>query len=156
MQKLTLEIVVALALTIAAILASATGVSASDIVVREAFARASATPSAQAGAAYVTLTNMASEPVRILSAASPAAQSAEMHRMVMNGEVMHMEPAGAVDLPPHETLTMAPGGLHVMLTGLKAPLRQGDTIELVLMLEKGGPISVEVPVGGIAAGSGTE
>ncbi len=46
---------------------------------------------------------------------------------------------------------MDPGGLHIMLTGLKAPLKEGQSIRLTLQFEKGGALEVDVPVGSVAA-----
>ena len=66
MRKLVLEILAATALTLGAILALTPGVLASDVMVKEAFARASAVSTAKAGAVYMTLTNQAATPDRLL------------------------------------------------------------------------------------------
>ncbi|MGA7268556.1 MAG: copper chaperone PCu(A)C, partial [Aestuariivirga sp.] len=133
MRKLTLEIAAAAALTLGAILASATGVSASDVLVKDAYARASATPVAKAGAVYVSITNQGTSADRLLAVSSPVASMATLHRTIKDGDIMRMEEAGPVDLQPNGTLTMEPGGLHVMLMGLKAPLKQGEVVELTLV-----------------------
>ena len=151
MRKLTLEIIAAIALTIAAIIASAPGVRASDLTVKDAFARASITPAANSAAAYLTLVNQGNMPDRLIAIATPAARAAEPHRTSMAGDVMKMEAAGAIDLPPHAAVTMAPGGLHVMLMGLTAPLKEGSVIAMTLTFEKAGPLTITVPVKSAAA-----
>ncbi len=146
-----LEIAAAIALTLAAIIASVSGANASDIAVTGAFARASATPMAKSGAVYLTIVNHASEADRLLAISTPAASSAELHQSVMDGDVMKMEPKDNVELLPGATLEMGPGGLHLMLTGLSAPLKQGGSIEMVLTFEKAGDMKVTVTVEGVAA-----
>lgn len=156
MRKLGLEIAAAAALTLGAILASATGVSASDVLVKEAYARASATPVAKAGAVYVSVSNRGETADRLVAVSSPVASMATLHRTIKDGDVMRMENAGTIDLPPNGTLVMEPGGLHVMLMGLNAPLKQGDVIDLTLVFELSGPITLQVPVGSAVAGTEAE
>lgn len=152
MRRTLFEVIAALTLTIAAILASATGVSASSVMVMQAFARASATPAATAAAAYVSVMNHGAEADRLIAVSSPAARTAEVHKSEEVDGVMKMAPAGALELPLHGTLEMKPGGYHIMLMGLAAPLRKGDEIEITLRFEKAGDVTVRVPVGGVAAG----
>ena len=135
---------------------AATGVSASDVLVMDAYARASATPVAKAGAVYVSITNQGATADRLLAVSSPVASMAMLHRTIKDGDIMRMEEAGPVDLQPQGTLIMEPGGLHVMLMGLKTPLRQGEVVELTLVFEAAGPVTVKVPVGSAVAGTETE
>ena len=153
MRKITLEVLAALALTIAAIITSATGVKANDLMVMAPFARASETPMAKTGAAYMMIMNHGGVADRLVSVSSDVAATAEVHRMTMDGDVMRMEPAGIIEIPANSTVELMPGSLHVMFTGLKAPLKQGETITLVLNFEKSGAMQVAVPVGGAAATS---
>lgn len=153
MRQFLIEVSAAIALTLGAIIASGTGAIASDMMVMNAYARASATPAARAGAAYITVMNHGGEADRLLSVSTPAATSAEFHTTVMEGDVMKMETVGPLELAPMATVEMKPGGLHVMLMGLKAPLKEGEKIELVLTFEKAGEVKVEVPVGTVAAGT---
>jgi periplasmic copper chaperone A len=153
MRQFILEVSTAIALTLGAIVATATGASASDVMVMNAYARASATPMAKAGAAYVSVMNHGATADRLVSITTTAAASAELHTTVMEGDVMKMETVGSLEVAPMATVEMSPGGLHVMLTGLKAPLKEGEKIELVLSFEKAGEVKVEVPVGTVAAGA---
>lgn len=153
MRRILLELSFTIALTLAAIFSSAAGARASDIMVTGAFARASATPVAKSGAAYVSIMNHGIITDRLLAITTAAARSAELHSTVMDGDMMKMEPVEQVDLPPGGTLEMKPGGLHIMLIGLVAPLKQDGEIQLTLRFEKAGDVTVKVPVGEVAAGS---
>jgi periplasmic copper chaperone A len=151
MHRILIEIIAAVALTAAAIIASVSAVSAADVMVVEAFARASATPTAKAAAAYVTVMNHGGEPDRLLSVSTPAAEAAELHQSVEENGVMKMPSLESAELPAMGTLEMKPGGVHVMLMGLKAPLKEGESIVITLTFEKAGKLDVTVPVGGVAA-----
>lgn len=151
MRKNLIEFAVAIALTLGAILALAPGASASSVMIMKAYARASAVPTAQTGAAYVSLMNHGADD-KLLSVSTPAAKSAELHKSEEVDGVMKMAPVGALDLPMHGTLEMKPGGYHIMLMGLAKPLAKGEEIELTLTFEKAGEVKVKVPVGEVAAG----
>ena len=71
---------------------------------------------------------------------------AEMHEMAMDGSVMRMRQVDAIDLPAGQAVELKPGGLHIMLMDLKAPLKAGDTVPLTLRFEKAGEHTVQVPV----------
>lgn len=135
MRRTFVEVAVAISLTLAAIFASATGVNASGVMVMDAFARASATPTAASGAAYISLMNHGAGADRLLSASTPAAQSAEIHKTDMVDGVMKMLAAGPVDIPQGGTLEMKPGGYHIMLMELKRPIKEGDTVPLTLTVQ---------------------
>ena len=100
------------------------------------------------GGGFLTLTNKGPAD-RLLSAATPAADTVEIHSMVMDGDVMKMRQLDALALGPGQTVELKPGGYHLMLMGLKAPLRVGDQFPLTLKFEKGGEkvvtLRVEAP-----------
>ena len=148
MHKLVLEFAVAIALSLSAILTLTTGVSASDLIVKNAFARASATPNATAGAVYLTISSPEAD--RLTAVFSPAAAMAHLHESKDENGVMKMEMRQSLDIAAGEEIVMKPGGLHIMLMGLKAPLKKGETLALELTFEKAGTVPVLVPVGGIA------
>jgi copper(I)-binding protein len=102
-------------------------------------------------AAYMTLVNPTDTPDRLVSAASAAAQTVELHAHIHEGGVMRMRPVAAIEVHPGEPAVLQPGGLHVMLIGLTRDLKRGETIRLALTFEKAGTIEVEVPV--LAAGA---
>ena len=133
---------------ISAALAATLGVQsafAADITVTDPFARASA-GMATAGAAFMTLKNTAASDDRLVGASSPAAASAELHDHIKDGDIVRMRAVAEVDIPPGGTVMLKPGGMHVMLIGLKQPLREGEEVPLTLTFAKAGAITVEVPV----------
>lgn len=127
------------------------GPTAGVAVVRP-YARATA-PGQPNGGAYLTLDNRAGLSDRLLSVSTDVCQSAQLHAMKMEGDVMRMRQVDAVDVPAGRTVVLRPGGLHIMLVGLKSPLKIGDSFPLVLRFEKAGDIKVRVPVQSADAGA---
>ena len=121
-----------------------------DLVVSEPWARATI-GQAKAGAAYFTVANNGAAADRLVAVESPAAKRSELHGHTMDGGVMRMRPVEAIELAPGAPVVLRPGGLHVMLMGLKAPLKEGGRFALVLTFEKAGRLEVEVRVRGAAA-----
>jgi len=103
-------------------------------------------PGQGAGGAYLRVTNNGGVPDRLLGGSAPAAAQVEIHEMRMEGDVMRMREMAALELPAGKVVTLAPGGLHLMLTGLKAPLKLGDKLPLKLRFEKAGEIEVMLHV----------
>ncbi|MHA1151617.1 MAG: copper chaperone PCu(A)C [Alphaproteobacteria bacterium] len=132
-------------------LAAAADLAAGELRVEQAWARASATQSAKAGAAYFTLVNLGAEPDRLIGVATPLTRKAGLHNHVMDQGMMKMLPVAAIEISPGEPTVLRPGGLHVMLMGLKAPLIEGETFTLTLTFEKAGPVEIEVTIQGPAA-----
>ncbi len=141
---------ITVATVMAALLAApalAHGFKAGAIEIEHPWARATAADAAN-GAAYMVLNNEGKEADRLVSATSPTAERVEMHTHIDEGGVMKMRQINAVELAPDATVKLAPGGLHVMLIGLKAPLVKGKAIPLTLTFEKAGTVTVEVSVQG--------
>jgi copper(I)-binding protein len=115
----------------------------SDLQVTNAWARA--TPgAAQTAAIYVTIVSPTGD--RLTGAATPAAQKAELHTMTMDGNVMKMRQVDGIDLPAGQTVTLKPGGYHIMLIGLAKPLTEGQSFPLTLTFEKAGTRDVTATV----------
>ena len=75
-----------------------------------------------------------------------------VHEMTMDGNVMRMRPVpGGLALPPGQAVTLQPGGYHIMLEGLKSPLKQGQGIPLHLTFAKSNPVDVTATVAAIGA-----
>lgn len=130
--------------------ALAHGFKAGAIEIDHPWARATA-PSAQNGAAYLVLNGTGQESDRLLSAATPAADKAELHTHLMDNGVMKMRPVDAIEVTPGSPTALQPGGLHIMLFGLKQPLVKGKTFPLTLTFEKAGSVTVQVDVEGAGA-----
>ena len=126
------------------------------VTVDGAFARATI-GAGKTGATYLTIHNPTGEADRLVGAATSAAKRAELHTHLHENGVMKMRPIEAVEIPAHGMAELKPGGDHLMLMGLKAPLRMGDAFPVTLRFEKAGEISVMVrvgPVGATSAGHG--
>lgn len=99
------------------------------------------------GAAYLVIANAGSEPDRLLSATSEAAAVAELHEVVDDAGVMRMRPlADGIEIPAGDSVTLEPGGLHVMLIGLTRGLHAGDDFDLTLVFERAGEVEIDVVV----------
>lgn len=152
MRKLVVEIALALSLTFGSVVSFVAQAQAGDVMVGNAVARASTTPVAKTGAVYITLMNHGAAADRLIAASTPVAARADLHESAMADGVATMRKLDAIELSPHATVKLAPSGMHVMLFGLKAPLKTGEHFTLTLSFEKAGDIPVEVTVGDVTAG----
>ena len=128
--------------------AFAHGASVGAVEITHPFATPSL-PGATTGAAYfATLENKGASPDQLVRAATPVAASVEMHTMSIDAQgVMRMREVDAIALAPHTAIRMRPGaGFHLMLVGLKQPLKEGDTFPMALQFERAGKVDVEVVV----------
>lgn len=98
------------------------------------------------GAAYLTLAIEGAKRDRLVSAATPVARRAALHTHLMQNNVMKMRPVDAIDVTPGSPTVLKPGGLHIMLMGLKAPLEEGSRFPLTLTFDKAGSIEIQVEV----------
>ncbi len=106
-------------------------------------------PGATTGAAYfATLANTGSQPDKLVRAATPVAASVELHTMSVDAQgVMRMREVDGIALAPKASIRMRPGmGFHLMLVGLKQPLKEGATFPMSLQFERAGQIEVKVVV----------
>ncbi|WP_421708128.1 copper chaperone PCu(A)C [Algihabitans sp.] len=109
---------------------------------------------AKAGAAYMVLTNEGSETDRLISASSDVAESVELHTHLMDDGVMRMRQIEAIEIDPGTPSVLEPGGLHVMLIGLKQPLAAGESFPMTLTFEQAGEVTVEVSIEAIGSETG--
>lgn len=135
---------------------------ANPVAIERPWARATP-PGAQTGAAYLTIVNHGTEPDVLVTASSPDAARVEFHQTTMTDGVMRMRPAASgVTVPAGGTIELKPdGGYHLMLGGLKAPLKSGTMLPMTLRFAKAGSIEVVFavePIGarGPAAGAAPE
>jgi len=120
-----------------------------------------ATPKgATSGAGYMTLTNKGAAPDKVSCVSNDASAQCQIHSMTMEGGVMKMRPVeGGLEIKPGESVTLTPGGNHMMFLTLKHPLEQGGTVKATLKFDHAGTIDVEYPVlamGAPAPGASTE
>lgn len=109
-------------------------------------------PGQSTGVAYLSLENEGTAPDRLLSLTSPAAGSVAIHSMQLDGGIMKMRELDTLALPPAAKVSMKAGsGYHVMLMGLKQPMKTGDKIPLFMTFERAGKLEVSIHVGPSAA-----
>jgi copper(I)-binding protein len=126
-------------------------VKAGDLVITQAWSRA--TPGgAKIGGGYLTIENKGSAPDRLIGGSADIAGKVEVHEMTMNNGVMTMRPLDkGLTIEPGKTVKLAPGGYHLMMFDLKAPLKQGDKLPVTLEFEKAGKVTVSLEVQGVGA-----
>jgi copper(I)-binding protein len=93
----------------------------------------------QTGVIYLTVKDTGA-PDRLIGVKTPLADDAQLHESKMAGNVMEMRPVQAAPVAPGQPLVLAPGGYHIMLMGLKQPLKVGDTVPVTLVFEKAGSV----------------
>ena len=102
----------------------------------------------RSGGAYMALT--ATEPLTLVGVSSPVAGTTEVHEMKMDGDIMRMRALPALELPAGKTVELKPGGLHVMLLDLKAPLSPNSSVPLRLTFRNArgqqSQLDLQVPV----------
>ncbi len=93
-------------------------------------------------AAFGTLANPSAESVTVTAASSSASATVELHEVVGAEGQMEMQPkAGGFELAPGATVTLEPGGLHLMLMGVSEPIEPGDEVAFTLTCSMGAPTS---------------
>jgi periplasmic copper chaperone A len=127
----------------------ATGFSIGDLVIERPWARESVT---RTGAVYLTVRNDGDADDRLTGISTEIADRAELHASVVEDGVMRMRPVEALEIPAQGEAVLEPGGLHVMLVGLRAPLEEGGSFPLRLVFEGAGEIEVVATIEDIAHG----
>jgi copper(I)-binding protein len=112
-------------------------------------------PGAPTAAGYLTIDNLGPDPDRLLGGSTPAAAQVQLHSMTMQGAVMRMRPVtGGLEIARRGTARIQPGdGLHLMLIGLKRPLRVGEHVAVTLDFARAGSVRADFvvrPSGGSA------
>ncbi len=104
-------------------------------------------PNQPVGAGFLTITNAGTEDDRLIAASSPMAADVQIHEMKMDGDMMKMAelPDGLL-IPAGQTVTLAPGGFHLMFMDLTAAFVAGAVVPVSLTFEKAGTIDIELPV----------
>jgi len=150
LRRLALAMALALPIASAAIATE----RSSAISVADAFARETV-GSGTTGAAYLTIENDGAAADRLIAAATPFAETAELHTHSMDGGVMRMRRVQAIEVPAKGKAVLAPGGDHVMLFGLRMPLMPDTSFPLTLTFETAGGVTVDVVVVGLGESLGT-
>jgi len=102
------------------------------------------------GVAYLSITNNGKVVDALIAASTPAAARVEMHRTTIADGVARMRPVDSITIAPGSTARIEPGGMHLMLVDLKAPLHTGAHIPLELTFRNAGRITVQVDIAAAA------
>lgn len=122
----------------------------SQVEIERPWIRATA-PGVKIAAGYLTVHNKSAAPERLVGGASPAAERVETHVHIKDGNILRMREVKGYDVPAQGSLELKPGGAHLMLIGVKQPLKEGDSVPVTLRFERAGEITVNFPVGRLAA-----
>lgn len=135
---------------LAFLVASCGGPSAADIVIRDGWARSTA-PSQSAGAIYATIENRGGSPDRLTGVVTTSATMVMIHESRNENGISRMRMVDGLDIPAGSKVELKPGGTHVMIEGLTAPLVAGQRFDIKVTFDKSGERTVPVSV--IAAGA---
>ncbi len=99
------------------------------------------------GVAYFGVHNMGDAPDRLIGARAAGVDKIELHKAEQKNGIMTMAPVDALEIPAGGMAHLGPGGLHLMMFGIDPPLKEGDTLEMILIFEGAGEVAITVPVG---------
>ena len=130
----------------------ASGATFAQTTISDAWVRGMVAPQRATGA-FMKITS--AKGGKLVAVSTPAARVAEVHEMVMQGDVMAMRAIEALELPAGKAVELKPGGHHLMLMGIEQPLKAGETVPLTLTIEgrdgKRETLELKVPVKPLAA-----
>jgi copper(I)-binding protein len=148
MQSLTF--LIAMVSGLIAQLAISSADDGSHIIIAKPWARASILQS-RPGATYLTIRNTGNAADRLLGVTSPQAGKVMVHTSKLTNGIMSMRAVTDLEVGAGGTVAMQPGGMHLMLTQLREPLRKGQRLEINLQFEKAGRLQVSVPILSVGA-----
>ena len=132
---------------LAGLLGTVAAAANAGVTVADAWIRGTVPGQGSTGA-FLTITS--TEPVKLVGAASPVARDVEIHMSMTEGGMAHMHAVEAVELPAGKAVRLQPGGHHIMLMGLSAPLKAGESVPLSLAIEdskgKRSKVELRLPV----------
>lgn len=102
--------------------------------------------SSRPGAVYMKIENTGNVADKVISASSDMAKRIELHSHIMTDGIMKMRQIDSLDIPANSTIELKPGGLHLMVFGLKSHLKVGDEMSLNVVFEKAGTLEIKAPI----------
>ncbi len=116
-----------------------------DVEIENGWTRATP-PGAKIAAGYLTIRNTSATADKLVAASSPAAGRVETHVTIEEGGISRMRPVKGYDIPANGAFELRPSGAHLMLVNLKAPLKEGERVPLVLKFAHAGEVRTELEV----------
>ncbi len=115
------------------------------VTVRDAWVREAAAGRAVTGA-FMVIVNSGDTPRALVRGTASVGDTLELHEMKREDGMMRMSPVQRIEIPAKGEAALRPGGYHLMLFGLKAPLTATDTVRFTLTLDDGSSVQVAAPV----------
>ncbi len=112
----------------------------SDAVIREM------APGRDTGVAYLNIENLSKQTLTLNYVQSERTDTIEVHQHLYEDGVMKMRPLAHLMVAPGEKVVFSPGGFHLMLFGVDAPLKEGETLDLVFEFQNLEPVTVTATV----------
>ena len=119
--------------------------AADSVTVQDPYVRL-APPNAPATGAFMVIRNGGDKDIKVVKASNPVSKITELHTHLNEGGVMKMRPVPAIDVKARGEAVLKPGGLHVMLIDLKAPMKEGDIVPITLTFDDGSSKQVDAKV----------
>lgn len=119
--------------------------AADQVEVHQPYVRL-APPNAPAAGAFMVIRNTGSKDVKVVKADNPASRVTELHTHLNEAGVMKMRQVPAIEIKAGGEALLQPGGLHIMLIDLKAPMQEGDNIAITLGFDDGSSKQVDAKV----------
>lgn len=119
--------------------------AADNVSVQDPYVRL-APPNAAATAAFMVIRNTGDKDVKVVKADNPVSKATELHTHLNEGGVMKMRPVPAIEIKAKGEAVLKPGGLHVMMIDLKAPMNEGDSVPITLTFDDGSSKQVDAKV----------
>ena len=119
--------------------------AADNVSVQDPYVRL-APPNAPATGAFMVIKNNGDKDVKVLKADNPVSKVTELHTHLHEGGVMKMRPVAAIEVKAKGQVALQPGGLHVMMIDLKAPMKEGDVVPITLTFDDGSSKQVDAKV----------
>lgn len=126
-----------------------------NLFINHPWARATP-PGAETGGVYFSIKNNGGTAETLLAADSPVAAKVDFHSMTTSNNMMKMRNEASLDIPAHGELKLAPGGYHIMLQGLKQPLKVKDSFPLTLHFKNTGDVVVKVVIQDMGSGGASD
>lgn len=138
-------LILAASLNVSAALAGSHVAKVGNLEISDAWIRATP-PGVKNGGGYLTVTNHGMAADKLVSASADISKTVELHNHIMDEGVMRMRQVPHIEVPMHASVSLKPGGYHVMFMGLKNQLKEGDMVMLTLHFAEAGDVMVHAPV----------